>query len=97
MKTKYLASLVAAPLLAISSMASAAEPVQLTASEMDGVSAGVFFASGISIANAVGAVAAATATANTATVGVIAVFPVGLAGVPYVGSLSTAASSSSSL
>ena len=42
MKKSLITTLVAVPLLSLSSMAFAAEPVLLTASEMDGVTAGVF-------------------------------------------------------
>ena len=42
MKKSLITTLVAVPLLSLSSMTFAAEPVLLTASEMDGVTAGVF-------------------------------------------------------
>ncbi len=42
MKKSLITTLIAVPLLSLSSMAFAAEPVLLTASEMDGVTAGLF-------------------------------------------------------
>jgi len=42
MKKSLITTLIAAPLLSLSSMAFASEPVQLSAAEMDGVTAGFF-------------------------------------------------------
>jgi len=42
MKKSLITTLIAAPLLSLSSMAFAAEPVPLSAAEMDGVTAGFF-------------------------------------------------------
>lgn len=97
MKTKLVTTLIAAPLLALSSLASASEPVQLEAAQMDTVTAGVFGAGGTATATAIGAVAAATFTSASGTVGVIATIPVVPFALYYVGSLSSAQSRSSSL
>lgn len=42
MKKSLIATLVAAPLLSLSSMSFAAEPVELSATQMDGITAGFF-------------------------------------------------------
>jgi hypothetical protein len=42
MKKSLITTLIAAPILSLSSMAFASEPVQLSAAEMDGVTAGFF-------------------------------------------------------
>jgi hypothetical protein len=97
MKTKLVMPLIAAPLLALSSMAFAAEPVQLSASEMDGVTAGVYGAGAIATATAVGNTAAATFTATLADSRVLASVTVGPTTFNYVASTAGATSSSSSL
>lgn len=77
MKTKLVAPLIAAPLLALSSMAFAAEPVQLSASQMDGVTAGVYGAGAIATASAVGLLSAFTQTGTLADSRVIATVIIG--------------------
>lgn len=97
MKTKLVTTLIAAPLLALSSLASASEPVQLEAAQMDNVTAGVFGAGGIALATAAGNLLAATATAATGTVAVVAVVPATPTSIAYVLSTSGATSASGSL
>lgn len=97
MKIKLVAPLIAAPLLALSSMAFAAEPVQLSASQMDGVTAGLYGAGSTSTALAVGNVAAATLTSSLADTHVVATLTVGPTVFNDVASTSLSGSSASSL
>lgn len=97
MKTKLVSTLIAAPLLALSSLASAAEPMQLEAAQMDGVTAGVFGAGGNAIALATGTLVAATQTIATGTVVVLGIVPATPTSIAYVSSTSGARSQSGSL
>ena len=97
MKTKLVSTLIAAPLLALSSLASASEPMQLEAAQMDGVTAGVFGAGGTATATALGNLLAATATGVTGTVAVVATVPATPTSIAYVLSTSAATSQSGSL
>lgn len=93
MKTKLL---IAVPMLALSSMAFAAEPVQLSASELDGVTAGAYSAGAIANAAATGNTAAFTLTSTLADVRVVATATVGPTVFNNVLSTSAAGSTSQS-
>lgn len=94
MKSKLARILIVAPILALSSMAFASEPVQLSVSEMDGVTAGNFvlpgaYANAQASASAIGFVAAATTTFTSAETAIVAPF--------YIVSSACAEASSGSL
>lgn len=102
MKSTLVKTLVAVPLLALSSLTFAAGPVQLNVAEMDGVTAGAI-AGGTSIATAVGSNSpllvsyAATLTTASGSAWVLASYVSGLTTIHAVGTLSTATSASASL
>jgi hypothetical protein len=94
MKSNLIKTLVVVPLLALSSMAFAAEPVQLSAAEMDGVTAGGI-SGGLALASAVGWYAA-TATSAFGSAAVIASWTSEVTTINAVLTLSGASSASSS-
>lgn len=95
MKAKLVTTLVAVPLLALSTLAGAAEPVQLSAAEMDGVTAGgISGATALSLA--VGRLAA-TSTEAFSSAQVLASQRFEVTTIQLVGTISAAASSASAL
>ena len=74
MKTKLLSTVAAGMLLAMAGVASAAEPVQLSAAQMDAVTAGGI-AKALALADAFGKLSAATATAVESSVVVVKIKP----------------------
>lgn len=91
---KLVKTLVIAPLLALSSMAFAAQPMQLSASEMDGVTA-AGISGGLALADAMGAYAA-TATEAFGSAAVLASHTFEVTTIRAVMTLSGASSASSS-
>jgi hypothetical protein len=100
MKSKIVKTLVVAPLLALSSLAFAGQPVALDNAQMDGVTAGAI-AGGDAIATAIGAAlpgsTAATSTSAFGSATVVSVFTTGVTTIRAVLTLSGASSASSSL
>ena len=95
MKSKFVKTLIVAPVLAFSSMAFAAQPMQLNADQMDGVTAGGI-SGGLAQAFAVGGQFAATQTAAFGTAAVLASRTFEVTTIRLVGTLSGASSASSS-
>jgi len=93
MKAKLLSIVAAGMLLGMAGVASAAEPVKLSAAQMDAVTAGGI-AEATALADAFGKFNAATATAVLTTVEVYAIYPTQAGQVTW--DLTTAAAQSSS-
>ncbi len=96
MKAKWISTMIAAPLLALSTMAFAGEPVQLNAAQMDHVTAG-----GISYANAlagaIGPSFAATVTFASALTNVVVSQTFETTTISGVGSAAISTSASSAM
>ncbi|HUW28488.1 MAG TPA: hypothetical protein VMV97_07750 [Sulfuriferula sp.] len=92
---KLVTTLVAVPLLAMSGLVFAAEPMQLSDAQMDGVTAGGFADAG-SWATAIGNTVA-TATAASATTQVLVHVRFELTNINGVGSMSLATSAASAM
>lgn len=92
---KLVTALVGVPLVAMSSLVFAAEPVQLSDAQMDGVTAGGI-ADALALATALGNTVA-TYTAATAQTAVMFTYHAEVTTINGVGSLSTALSASSAM
>jgi len=96
MKAKLLSIVAAGMLLGMAGVASAAEPVKLSAAQMDAVTAGGI-ASATALADAYGKLNAATATAVLSTVVVYKVLPTQAGQITWDVTTAIAQSSSSAL
>lgn len=96
MKAKLISTMIAAPLFALSTMAFASEPVQLSAAQMDNVTAGgIAYAN--ALAGALGPSFAATVTFASASTSVLVSKTFETTTISGVGTASISASASSAM